>query len=163
MQNKLYAPLFCILITLLSCKKDSNIVPVSEPPLEGHWKMILYIDSTTGVTETKEDSYLHFNPFMSSTPYPSVGDIKMEITFNDSAKTAGSITGNTIYNAFIINFSIKQNKDFLHNYGIWTLALDPPWGMYFYSCMQIANCYSFDEQSRLLIKAPTKTLVFSKE
>ena len=162
MKNSTIVLVVCICLIVVSCKKQIISGPI-EPSLAGQWLMVLYIDSTVQVAETKEDSYLHFNPFMSSTPYPSVGDVKMKITFDDSNELTGKIQGNTLFNGFDINFSRTYNNEFSYNAGNWSLALDPPWGQYFYNCIQTATSYAFDSELRLLINSPTKTIVFVRE
>lgn len=149
-------------ISFGACKKQQHSRP-ADPTLAGDWKMILYIDSITGITETKEDSYLHFNVYMATTPYPPAGDVKMKITFDDATELTGKIQGNTIFNGFEINFSQTADYQFTHDGGTWTLSTDPPWGRYFYNCMQAADSYGFDPSLRLLIKSPGKTLVFVRE
>src|SRR5574343_1534685 len=111
MKNSTLVLVVCICLIVVSCKKQIISGPI-EPSLAGQWLMVLYIDSTVQVAETKEDSYLHLNPFMSSTPYPPVGDVKMKITFDDSNELTGKIQGNTIFNGFDINFSRTYHNEF---------------------------------------------------
>lgn len=124
-------------IILVSCSKEKQQTVVNDPTIEGSWKMILYVDSTLGVTETKADSYLHPNIFMGDEPYPPVGDVAMKITLDSLRKDTGIIIGSTIFNGFTLNFAINSQKSFkMLEGGMWTLAMDPPWGFYFFDVMQ---------------------------
>jgi hypothetical protein len=152
----------CLATSIISCSKQQQPTQ-PDPSLAGDWKMTLYIDSTRGITETKAESYLNFNPFMATTPYPPAGDVVMKISFDDATELTGKIEGNTIFNGFVIGFSRTPGYQFTTNGGMWTLSMDPPWGQYFYNCMQTANAYGFDAALRLLIKSPSKTLVFVKQ
>ena len=160
--NKIYIILqLCFIITLVSCTKEKKSVIVNEPSLEGSWKMILYVDSTLGVTETKADSYLHQNIFMADDPYPPIGDVSMKITLDSLKRDTGIIVGSTIFNGFTLNFAVTEEKHLkILEGGAWTLAMDPPWGNYCFNVMQSVKSYSFDGEERLHIEAPSKTLIF---
>jgi hypothetical protein len=87
----------------------------------------------------------------------------MKITFTNPNRDSGLIEGNTIFNWFKINFAVASQNRFSYINGLWSLSADPPWGRYFSNCIEPANLYSFDEQSRLKIHSPSKTLVFVRE
>ncbi len=175
MKTTLPIAFFFIALAVASCTKsktdditsnnntNTNTTTTNDPPLEGNWKMTLYIDSTSGVSETKDVSYLHNNIFMSTFPYPPVGDVIMRISFKDSTKTSGTINGSTIYNGCAINFTATPQKAFHYVSGLWTLALDPPWGIYFQTYIQTANSWSFPDSSTLRMQSPSKTLEFTRQ
>jgi len=163
MKSRIFiATLSFISIALSSCNKQKAARP-ADPDLSGKWKMHLYIDSAAGVTETKEDSYLHFNPYMGSTPYPPPGDVVMNIAFEDAAQSTGEITGSTIFNAFSLKFLRPGNYQFTTSDGMWTLAGDVPWSGYFMDCIKTTSAYSFNTEAKLLLHSPGKTLFFIRE
>lgn len=165
MKNSLPIMFFLVLAIMVSCGKENNgdtNKPNTDPPLEGDWKMTLYIDSTLGVTETKADSYLHPNVYSGTLPYPPVGDVTMKITFTDPAKTTGTIAGTAIANGCSMAITVTPQRD-LHRVSFMrTLAIDPPWGEYFFSYIFTTNTYSFVGDSILRMQSPTKTLVFER-
>jgi len=151
----------CFIVIFVSCSKEKKNTALNDPSLQGSWKMLLYIDTTLEVTETKADSYMHPNVFMGNEPYPPEGDVTMKITLDSLNIDTGKIMGGTINNAFVLNFATTAQKQFkILEGGSWTLAMDPPWGNYCSNVMLSVKSYSFDEQERLHIEAPSKTLIF---
>ena len=110
--------------------------------------MIAATDNQSGVVNTK--------------PAAFQGDV--DITFDEENDTSGTFYGNTPTNEISTSdYSSGPNQRLTIPFLSMTKVGETSWGKEFVDNIRSAQQYSFESESKLVIKTTTKTLTFKRE